>query len=233
MRVLIPRFLWVGMVTAAIAGHLLARAGQPPDEAARTVDSAGGAVSNAAFRCFAAIGQPCPVGDNAATAWVNASGFLQSHKLAPDADADRDGIADEDDTDDDGDGLDDSRELAGVAFDPLTSTDPLRADTDGDGAADDDESAAGTNPRNAGSLLAITGIAPAGDGAVAVTWLSREGRRYDLLSAGSPAGLASNSSVVTSLTATDGTGTWHEAVSTGVAPAPAGEGFYRVKLSTP
>ena len=109
--------------------------------------------------------------------WIslsNAFALVQTDILAPGADTDGDGIAD--------------------AFE-LTYTNSLSwfnatSDSDGDGASDKSEYAAGTNPKDPNSRLAITLFNPAPDGTFpSLTWnsvLTRQYRIYKALDLSAP-----------------------------------------------
>ena len=182
------------------------------DEQIRVVDGGGGWVSNGMYRCISAVCQPGPVGVSSGAGLRNSSGFLSAFLLHPHLDNDADGMPDEDDPDDDNDDLADASELSGNGFDPRTVTDPLSADSDGDGAADGAEATAGTNPQDAASQLKIVELEVLHGDAV-VTWTARDGYTYDLLVSHSVASLSSNGTVVSTVTATGGVGPWKETES--------------------
>ena len=81
--------------------------------------------------------------------------------------------------DTDGDGLPDAAEV-NIYF-----TDPLRADTDGDGMSDGAEIAAGTDPKNPLSRLAITATAFAPTG-FSLQWSAQPVRNYRVLRSPTP-----------------------------------------------
>jgi hypothetical protein len=169
------------------------------------VNGGGGVSSNVAYQSTGAIGPWAPSGQrSSATHWEHV-GMLASFLHHASLDHDGDGIPDEDDWDDDNDGLRDSGELVGVAFTPLTPSDPLSGDSDGDGASDGQEAAAGTNPTDASSAFRIAEVRQEGATFV-ITWQGREGVSYDLSVSDSPH--FTESSVVTNIVATGGTGTW-------------------------
>ena len=219
--------MWAAL---ALAGALCsAPAAAQVLETSRVLAGAGGALSNALRRGVSVAAQPAPAGLTTNAARVNWSGFLQTFVLFPVRDADGDGRADENDLDDDSDGVADDAELEGRAFEPPTPTDPLTADSDGDGSADGAEAGAGTNPRDAASLLRITQIEALPDG-VAVRWQSREGYRYRLLAGDSVSGLLTAPESAGEVTATGGVGPWREAASA-LTNAPAGsQRVYRIEL---
>jgi len=99
--------------------------------------------------------------------------------------------------DPDGDGLTTTQELA-LGTDPLKAdtdgdglsdyeevntyfTDPTRADTDGDGVGDQEEIIAGTNPRDATSAFAIGAVSVSPSGGVLISWRGVAGKSYNVL----------------------------------------------------
>jgi hypothetical protein len=186
-----------------------------------------GVCSNGAFSSTGAVGLCCPVGQSASSSlWVHA-GMLASFLLDPNLDHDGDAVPDEDDWDDDDDGLRDADELTGSAFSPSAPSNPFERDSDGDGAADGQEAAAGTNPSNAMSAFRITDVRQEGT-AFVITWQGREGVSYDLAVADSPSFAGLN--IATNIVATGGTGTWFVAeVSVTNVPVSA-RLFYRVGI---
>jgi hypothetical protein len=221
----LPAFLLLGLALATLCRAQTV-------EVARVVDATGRWSTNGAYVTVAAVGQPGPAGWSTNLAHINWSGFLNGFLMFPALDVDRDGIVDENDPDDDNDGLADAVEIGGQSFDPPTFTDSLLADTDGDGMTDGGEAAAGSNPLDANSLLTITRFGRSANGVV-VTWQSREGRAYDLLTAGSVASIASNAVVVTNATAAGGTGVWHAAETSGTDTTGRTNAVYRVRISVP
>ena len=193
------------------------------------VDGVGGGLTNGVYGAVFAAGQPGVIGGSTGAGFRNTAGFLTSFLLHPDRDNDTDGIADEDDPDDDDDLLPDASELSGSEFDPGTETDPMQVDSDADGMSDGAESVAGTNPRDAGSRLQITGVEITG-GVAAVSWDSRDGYTYELVCASSPDGLATSPAVVDTVTASGGAGDWGETSSEGTNAVGAGGQFYRVQV---
>ncbi len=125
------------------------------------------------------------------------------------------------DVDDDGDGIPDGWEQ-----DHFGSTVPAGTDTDWDrdGLPDADEAVAGTLPKDAASVLKITGIdfSPAAPATAVLRWASVEGKLYRIETASDPA--STFSEVVRDLP-----GTPPENVATNI-PAPGGRSFFRVTV---
>ena len=193
------------------------------------IDGGGRFSTNATYQHFSAIGQGGPVGFNASAANLNYSGFLNTFLLAPDQDADADGVADENDPDDDDDGLGDATEIAGTDFSPPTATDPFLADTDADGAADGAEAVAGTNPLDPFSLLRILYASTDGTDDV-VEWQGRGGKTYDVLRAATVASLSAAPVVVDTVTASGGTGPWLETTTLSTNAAGGTDAYYGVRV---
>jgi len=87
------------------------------------------------------------------------------------------------DPDTDNDGLPDGFEIDN-GLDP--HADDACADLDGDGVDNETEYQQGTDPSDAGSLLAITGINTLPGGDIEVTWASVPGQNYQLLATADP-----------------------------------------------
>ena len=200
------------------------------NEPSRVLDGCGGWASNNSCRTVLAAFQPCPVGTAKSDHHINYSGFLQSFVLRPELDTDGDGLCDENDLDNDGDRLSDDVELAGIAFDPVTATDPQQADSDGDQLSDRDESIAGTNPWDENSRLWICDIASINH-QIVLNWRSRKDYRYAVLMGSSVTGLAANPVVLDTVTAVNGTNApWYEG-ETQYTNVPAGNmEVYRVRV---
>ncbi len=77
--------------------------------------------------------------------------------------------------DTDGDGLSDGYELN------VLNTDPLLTDTDGDGLSDGAEVAAGTGPLDPNSTFAVQQLAQAPGGGLSISWEGQPGRTYRVL----------------------------------------------------
>ncbi len=199
-------------------------------ETSRVLDGCGGWITNSANSSIVAGCQPVPVGFNSSASFMNHSGFLQTFLMHSDLDHDADGIPDENDSDDDNDGISDVVELSGDSFNPQTSTDPVLADTDGDGVDDNREAGAGTNPRDSESLLQITGFTEQ-DGELAVSWQSRDGYSYHLMKAEEVADIRSNATVAATVTATGGVSPWYKTTSTGTVNAIENREFYRIAVT--
>ena len=183
-------------------------------------DSAGGIATGGGYSLVSSAAQPGGVrmvGDGAAAGVRHYAGFLGTFALRPDLDHDGDGLADEWAADNDGDGLEDGAELAGsdfaTAWGVVAPTDLNAPDSDDDGAGDDHELRAGTNPNNADSLFAITDVRREGPGA-RVTWTGRgDGTGYRVLGRdGAYAPPTDELDVV--VVADPGIGVWHTAEGT-------------------
>ncbi len=198
-------------------------------EESRTLAGGGGWGSNQLVRTFSVVGSLAPGGAARNSSFVSQAGFAPSMVLHPAVDTDADGVIDENDPDDDGDGIGDANELSGDGFDPATPTDPLRADSDGDGATDGDESVAGTNPHDPDARLQITDARPQGTDVV-LTWQSRGGYHYELLGATSMNALAISPSLLDSHTAGGGAAPWYEVLSSVTNTPGAPALFYRVNV---
>lgn len=114
---------------------------------------------------------------------VNAAVKLDTIQMTRDDDLDGDGLATDAEltaatnpllADTDGDGLDDSYELS------MSHTRPLVADSDGDGMADGMEVAAGTDPLDGASQLVVKSMVKVGTN-FTITWSSAIGKHYRVL----------------------------------------------------
>ncbi len=142
------------------------------------------------------IGQGHPVTALTAASGQVLPGFHHLYLLHPALDNDGDLVVDENDPDDDNDGLGDWVELVGSSFNPVTTSDPLAADSDNDGSSDRSESLAGTNPQDANMRLRIVTVAEApGSNQATLLVEGRAGVPLLLQAGGSVAGLADVGSV--------------------------------------
>ena len=164
------------------------------NEVARTHNAGGGACSNSSFRCISSICQGFPLVYTANSTTLNSAGFLHS-----------DGQGPTDTQDSDSDGLPDWTERTGEANDPVTPSSTTVVDTDGDHQTDIDESHAGTNPLDSGSLFEIVDFDAVGLDTV-IHWSSREGKSYDVLAV---TNLVDGTTLTLgSVTAVSGVGPW-------------------------
>jgi hypothetical protein len=194
------------------------------------VDAAGGVLSNRFFATLSATCQPGPVGHTSSSSNLNYSGFLNTFLLHPGLDNDGDSLPDENDPDDDADGLSDADELSGLAFDPVTGTDAMQADSDGDGVSDGLEAGAGTNPWDPNSLFHITRIHYGFDEDV-VFWQSRSGVTYSLLWATNILDFPSGIRTAATVTASDGVGQWLQSETSATNLPVTPRRFYRISIS--
>ncbi len=200
-----------------------------PEQASSVVDSGGGRASGGTLALVHAIGQPGGIKTCANGAKVLQAGFLNTFNLQPGTDTDGDGLPNETDVDNDNDGLPDRDEITGNAFGGLAATDPNAADSDGDGASDGDEAAAGSDPQDDNMYLHITDIIPAGGDDIIVTWQACGGKTYAVY-ATDTAGAPRPGTHLSNVTATGGTGPWYATVTNIVDTAAPGKRFYYVKL---
>ena len=143
-----------------------------PTQELATVSGAGGWVTNGTMRmvfCAGCLGGPTSRG----AAHVNYSGFVGASFIQPGT-VNANGIPIEADPDNDGDGLADADEVTGAAFEGHATTDPNKADTDGDGMRDDAEARGMYDPTDPGHLLRITAF-ETGNGTHTLTWIGRAG----------------------------------------------------------
>ena len=183
-----------------------------------TIENSGGWISNTLVSSASVGGQDQPVGISSNASFTSYGGFVYTFVLQPGSDHDSDTISDEVDIDDDNDGLADAAELSGARFDPQTSTDPFDTDSDEDGASDLAEAQAGTNPQDASSRFALTGLSIETN-AVHISWKSREGRAYTVISKDGPAD-ENPPQVLDTVTAVNGSGPWQETESEKVLSLP-------------
>lgn len=149
------------------------------EQTSSVVDGSGGLSAGGTYTNISAAGQPGGISYSTAAGLQNYAGFLGTFILRPDI-VDPNGVPHELSADNDGDGLTDTGEILGTYFNPNTPTDPNNADTSGDGISDWKHSVAGTDPTGTDTFLRILTIErDAGD--VTITWLSREGKNYNIL----------------------------------------------------
>jgi hypothetical protein len=196
---------------------------------AQTVDAAGLQASNGTYICVTAVGQGCPVGATASSGHLLYSGFLHSFVMFTNLDHDADGLVDENDPDDDSDGLADATELRGSSFDPATATDPMNADSDGDGALDRAEAVAGTDPLDSTRRFFIVDLAYTNE-ATTIVWLGREGRRYEVLLATNAETIRTDASILDTVTAVNGSGPWQETLASYTHDTNMDSRIYRLKI---
>jgi len=227
---LLVRTSFVTVVVAVFCFLLPPFSHSQTTETSRVLDGCGGWITNATRSSLVSGCQPTPVGFNSGISHMNHAGFLQTFLMHTNLDHDADGVPDENDLDDDNDNLTDAVELSGDSFNPQTSTDPTLSDTDGDRMSDFMEAETGTNPRDSESLLRVTEISEQ-EGEVAVSWQSRDGYSYDLMTAHSAEDIQSSATVVVSITASGGVSPWYDTLSTGIVTSTESRAFYRIAVT--
>jgi hypothetical protein len=193
--------LWVNVDSAEATSNVVG-----------TVASAGTWMTNQAVQAICTVGQGIPVNSCVSSNHILHGGFLRTFLMNPGDDHNQNGIPDEDDPDDDSDGLSDLVEIAGIGFDPVTPTDWMQRDSDGDGANDSSESRSGTNPLDENSIFQITNI-DMQDQTVGLEWAARGGAQYRVIQAPDARSLATSTQVVYFGSALGGTGLWQETTS--------------------
>ena len=220
------------MAAVALLLSVATAPGQSCSNVCSVMDAAGTRTTGGSLVNIGACGQPGGVRVHVGGSMHEYAGFLGMFSLQPGLDTDGDGLEDEADADNDGDGLQDTVELAGTAFDPVTPSDLNAADSDGDGAGDGEEAVAGTNPRDAAHVLHLTYAVPAAPG-VTLGWLARSNRTYRVWRADSLKPTPAFTTLVGTVTATDpGLGDWHVLIQTftdtnAVSPGPR---FYSIDV---
>ncbi len=132
-------------------------------------------IEGQAWRHQSAGGQGGGIQRGTAGGWTHAAGFLAATEvLQPGLDTNGNGTPDELDPDNDGDTLTDWSEVDSSAFDGFAETNPNRADTDGDGMTDTQESAGLYDPLDPGHLLVIESIEEDA-GALRINWVGKGG----------------------------------------------------------
>ena len=197
---------------------VLSRSAFPdPKETAHSLNCGGSIATNSSYRGVAVIGQGLCLDFSDNAAHLSQQGFLTCHLLQSPSGADRDA-----------DGLSDWIELTGMASSPRQQSSISMADSDSDEFPDKAEIAAGTNPMDPRSRLALTSIAHS-NGYVLVTWLGRDGFSYDLFRSDTAGGVTSSLPVAT-ITGLHGMGLW-QSTSVTATQTMGSAHFYQVGLS--
>lgn len=221
-----PNLSILGVAVLALAANVSA---QSLTNVSSVVAAAGEWISGGTYSNLNCVAQSGGIAKSSNGSLRHYAGFLGTFLLRPDLDTDGNGLANELDEDNDGDGLRDESELAGDAFRPVTTTDIDLADTDGDGATDYEEAAAGTDPTDSDAGLFITDITPTGDD-VLLSWLARGGKTYEVHSRDGSI-LAAQSTLATT-NATGGVGPWFVTTNffLDTTASTVDKRFYRVEV---
>jgi hypothetical protein len=190
-------------------------------EIQRVTAFAGGTASSATHILTDVVGQTSPVGYSHNSSYLCSAGFFHTATNQPAIGVDGDN-----------DTLTDWQELSGSRFSPLTPTDTSRADSDADGASDEDEILTGTNPMDADSNLRFLAIERVGTGAtVRVVWTARQDLNYLLYEGVNLRDSITNFVAVTNVTGGSGVGEWLTTQSEVTYRSQWTNAFYKVGMS--
>ena len=226
------RYTRILLGVVALYGLTTPPIGANPELTSSVLNGSGGRSGGNTYENISAAGQPGGV--QYATAGglggvQNYAGWLGTFSLRPDLIAD-DGLEYESSADNDGDGLSDIEEITGSAFDPATPTDPNAWDTSGDGISDYAHAVAGTDPTSTESFLRILDIEH-GEQDVALTWLAREGRTYQVLYAADSHTTPTN--FIDTAVGAAGAGDWRVTTNTLTFEATGAMQTFGVKVQSP
>lgn len=207
-----------------------------PEQQAGVLDASGHVATNGVLTSVSAGGQSGGFTLASAGTISHYGGFVGANPLLSDLDTDDDGVVNELDADNDNDSLTDLDELAGTPWLPAAVvSDPNDPDTDADGFSDGAEAAAGTDPTDVSSLLAIIDIGAVASTNIYVEWLARDGLTYRLDHYDTLAGTIITSHVDT-VTVNDpgAVAPWYTTTAIGFDPGVLSgnttSGYYRVTL---
>lgn len=192
-------------------------------------DASGTRATGGTFTHLSAGGQPGGIAVSSAGNWLNQAGFLNTFFLRRDLDTDSDGLPNEADLDNDGDTLLDIEELTGVAFLPMTPTDPNMADTDGDDSPDSDEAEAGTDPTDANASLRVIAFERT-NFVQRISWLARGNNERGYLLYRSPGLNPWEDELAASNRVAGGTPPWYVVTNTIFDGTTSTAAFYRVEV---